>query len=72
MTEETDAVVVLVSEEAHAVHLVQSGKIIKNLTEAQIRDRLAEILNIDLPQDSITKRVKNWFSFFRKRGDSDS
>lgn len=72
LTEETDAVVVLVSEEAHAVHLVQSGKLFKNLTEAQLRDRLAEMLNIDLPQDSITKRFKNVFSFFRKRGDSDS
>ena len=72
LTEETDAVVVLVSEEAHAVHLVQSGKIIKNLTEAQLRDRLATILNIDLPQGSIGKRVKNNFSLFKKRGDSDS
>ena len=72
LTEETDAVVVLVSEEAHAVHLVQSGKIIKNLTEAQLRDRLAVILNIDLPRDSISSRVKNNISLFRKRGDSDS
>jgi diadenylate cyclase len=72
LTEETDAVVVLVSEEAHAVHLVQSGKIIKNLSESQIRDRLAEILNIDLPQDSITRKVKHAFSFFRKNGDSDT
>ncbi len=72
LTEETDAVVVLVSEEAHAVHLVQSGKIIKNLTEIQLRDHLAAILNIDLPQDSMGKRLKSTFSIFKKRGDSDS
>lgn len=72
LTEETDAVVVLVSEEANAVHLVQSGKIIKNLTERQIREHLTEILNIDLPRESITKRLNSAFSFFRKRGDSDS
>ena len=72
LTEETDAVVVLVSEEAHAVHLVQSGKIIKNLTELQLRDHLAAILNIDLPQDSMGKRLKSSFNIFKKRGDSDS
>lgn len=72
LTEETDAVVVLVSEEAHAIHLVQSGKLVKNLTEAQLRDRLAHILNIELPQDSIGKRLQNALSFFRKRGGSDS
>jgi diadenylate cyclase len=72
LTEETDALVVLVSEEANAVHLVQSGKIIKNLSERELRDHLIEILSIDLPQDSIVKRMKTTFSFFRKRGDSDS
>ena len=68
LTEETDAVVVLVSEEANAVHLVQSGKIIKNLSEIEIRDALASILNIDLPQETVGKRFKDTLSFFRKRG----
>ncbi len=72
LTEETDAVVILVSEEARAVHLVQSGKITKDLTEAQIRDHLAEILNIALPKEPLSKRMKTAFSFFRKHGDSDS
>ena len=71
LTEETDAVVVLVSEEAHAVHLVQSGKLVKNLSEEQIRDQLAALLNIDLPRDPFVKKIKNSFSFFRKGGDTE-
>jgi diadenylate cyclase len=64
LTEETDALVVLVSEEANAVHLVQSGKIIKNLSERELRDHLIEILSIDLPQDSIVKAHENDIQFF--------
>lgn len=68
LTEETDAVVVLVSEEANAVHLVQSGKIIRNLSEQELRDHLIEILNIGAPEDPLPKRIKDAFLFFRKRG----
>ena len=65
LTEETDAVVVLVSEEAHAVHLVYSGQIIKNLSEQQIRDQLATLFDLGTPRESI-------FHAFKRRGDSDT
>jgi diadenylate cyclase len=72
LTEETDAVVVLVSEEAKAIHLVQSGKIIKNLSETELRDSLATILNLDIPQESLGKRFKKTLNMLKKRGGSES
>jgi diadenylate cyclase len=72
LTEETDAVVVLVSEEARAIHLVQSGKIIKNLSESDLRDSLATILNLDLPQETLGKRFKKTLNMLKKRGGSES
>ena len=58
LTEETDAVVVLVSEEAGAAHIVQGGHIIKNLSEVQLRDTLADILNLHTSHDPLPKRMK--------------
>jgi diadenylate cyclase len=46
LTEETDAWVVLVSEEAGAVHIVHNGQIKKNLTESEIRDVLTHALDL--------------------------
>lgn len=46
ITEDTDAVVVIVSEEAGAAHIVKSGKITSNLNEEEIRSHLSVILNI--------------------------
>ncbi len=46
LTEETDAWVVLVSEEAGAVHIVHSGQLMKNQSEMQVRETLAQVLNV--------------------------
>ncbi len=58
LTEETDAVVVLVSEEAGQVHIVQSGQMIKNVNELQIREILTELLNLNSPNEPIPAKLK--------------
>jgi diadenylate cyclase len=71
LTEETDAIVVLVSEEAGQAHLVQSGEIIRNLTEGQIRDTLAELLNLHSPHEPLPHRVRRFINTVRGKEDSD-
>lgn len=65
LTEETDAIVVLVSEEAGAVHLVQAGEMLKNLDENQIKEILADILDLQSLKQSYPTRIKNWVEMFR-------
>ena len=67
LTEETDAVVVLVSEEAGQAHVVQSGQMIKNLSEGQIRDTLTEILNLSAPSEPLPRRIRNFINLVRGR-----
>ena len=62
LTEETDAVVVLVSEEAGAAHVVQGGHIIKNLNELQIKDALTDILNLHSVPSPIPQKVQNFLN----------
>ena len=57
LTEETDAIVILVSEEAGQVHLVKSGKITMNLSEDELRSSLAVLLELfDGARAKIEKR----------------
>jgi len=72
LTEETDAIVVLVSEEAGAAHIVQSGQMMKNLTETQIRDTLTDLLNLNVPHEPFPKRMKGWIKTIKDRGGNDS
>ncbi len=46
LTEDTDAIVILVSEEAGQVHLVQTGKITLNLSEEELKSNLSVILEL--------------------------
>ena len=71
LTEETDAIVVLVSEEAGQAHIVQSGHLIKNLTEVQLRDTLMDLLNLNIPHDPLPKRLKALLQFLRGRKEND-
>ncbi|MBC7396981.1 MAG: TIGR00159 family protein [Bdellovibrionales bacterium] len=71
LTEETDAVVVLVSEEAGQAHIVQSGEMIKNLSETQIRDTLTELLNLNHPTEPIPARIKNLVDVVRGKERED-
>lgn len=47
LSEDTDALIILVSEEAAAVHLVRTGKMLKNLDERTLKDELMVSLNLD-------------------------
>ncbi len=49
ITEETDAVAVIVSEETGAISLAVAGQIERELTADQLRDRLSELLHRYLP-----------------------
>lgn len=46
ITEETDALVVVVSEETGAISLVERGRIVRNLDEEQLRVALATLLRL--------------------------
>lgn len=46
LTEETDAIVILVSEEAGEAHVVKAGKMTTNLTEEELRSSLAVLLEL--------------------------
>ncbi len=60
LTEENDAVVVLVSEEAGQAHLVMGGRIEKNLNELELKDKLSRYLNLEVPEDHWSKRISKW------------
>ncbi len=71
LTEETDAIVVLVSEEAGQAHVVQGGEMIKNLSEAQLKDTLTEILNLSVPSEPLPRRIRNFVNVVRGREGQD-
>ena len=47
ITEETDAVVVVVSEETASISFVMSGEIVQNLTTPRLREVLSDVLSSD-------------------------
>lgn len=53
VTEETDAIAVIVSEETGGISLAVGGKIERNLTIKQLRDRLGELLRRQLPASEL-------------------
>ncbi len=46
LSEETDAIIILVSEEAGEAHLVRNGKITPNLSEEELKSSLAVLLEL--------------------------
>jgi len=60
LTEETDALVILVSEEAGEVHLVKNGKITMNLNERELRESLTALLGISSGGPNIPSRLIGW------------
>jgi uncharacterized protein (TIGR00159 family) len=71
LTEDTDAIVVLVSEEAGEAHLVKSGKITLNLSEQELRNSLAVLLNLARGDRGLPKKLKNWMQITRQKGERD-
>jgi diadenylate cyclase len=50
MSEQSDAVVVVVSEETGAISLVHDGRMVSNLNEDRLRRNLASLLKVDLEE----------------------
>ena len=71
LTEDSDAIVVLVSEEAGEAHLVKNGKITTNLNEQELRQSLAALLDISRGQVNLPKRMKGWLGSYQGRGSRD-
>jgi diadenylate cyclase len=71
LTEETDAIVVLVSEEAGQAHLVQSGEMVRNLNENQLRETLATLLNLNASEQPLPARVRNFINVVRGKGEAE-
>ncbi len=68
LTEDTDAIVVLVSEEAGEAHLVKNGKITTNLNEQELRQSLATLLDLSRGQVNIPRRMRGWIA--ERRGEA--
>jgi len=62
LTEDSDAIVVLVSEEAGEAHLVKNGKITTNLNEQELKQSLAALLDLTKHQVSLPRRMKGWLA----------
>ncbi len=67
ITEDTDAIVILVSEEVGAVHLIKSGKITMNLSEQDLRQCLTALLDVHAGPNGLPKRFKGWIQSLRGR-----
>jgi diadenylate cyclase len=59
VTEETDAIAVIVSEETGSISLAVSGKIERDLSVEQLRDRLGELLRRYLPPSTLPTPISN-------------
>lgn len=68
LTEDTDAIVVLVSEEAGAAHLVKNGKLTMNLNEQEIRQSLEALLNVSQSRRALPRRLKSWLQLPGRSG----
>ena len=59
VTEETDAIAVIVSEETGSISLAVSGKIERDLSVDQLRDRLGELLRRFVPPSTLPTPISN-------------
>lgn len=71
ITEDSDAIVVLVSEEAGEAHLVKNGKLITNLTEQELSESLNALLDFTRNQASLPKRMRGWIASVREQRRED-
>jgi diadenylate cyclase len=59
ITEETDAISVVVSEETGAISLAVGGNVDRDITPERLRERLAELLRRYVPQPSMPTSIAN-------------
>jgi uncharacterized protein (TIGR00159 family) len=67
ITEDSDAIVILVSEEAGEAHLVKNGKITTNLNEQELRQSLVALLDIARGQVNLPRRLRGWIAAAKQR-----
>ena len=60
LTEDTDAIVVLVSEEAGEAHLAKNGKLTTNLNEQELKQSLIALLDLSRRHVAIPRRMRGW------------
>ncbi len=66
ISEESDAVVVVVSEESGEAHVVRSGKISEKLNEAELRHMLEALLDLAGQIQNMPKRMRAWIQAIRR------
>jgi len=59
VTEETDAIAVIVSEETGAISLAVGGKIERDVTVEQLRERIGELLRRYVPPSTLPTPITN-------------
>lgn len=57
ITEATDALAVVVSEETGFISIAENGKLFRNIDIQRLRERLLEILTVDVPDKKGVKSV---------------
>ena len=62
LTEETDAIVVLISEEVGEIHLCKNGKITTNLNQHELKQSLSALLDLSRGQRKIPARMRGWLA----------
>jgi diadenylate cyclase len=71
LTEDSDAIVILVSEEAGEAHLVKNGKITTNLNEQELKQSLAALLDLSRGQVNLPRRLRGWIQAARIKDRED-
>ncbi|MBL7715754.1 MAG: TIGR00159 family protein [Bdellovibrionales bacterium] len=67
ITEDSDAIVVLISEEAGEAHLVKNGRLTTNLSEEEIRQTLTALLDLSRGTPQLPSRMRGWLQLVKGR-----
>ncbi|MGK5083772.1 diadenylate cyclase CdaA [Bdellovibrionota bacterium FG-1] len=67
LTEDSDAIVVLISEEAGEAHLVKNGKLTTNLNEQELKQSLAALLDLARGPVNLPRRMRGLFQVGQAR-----
>ncbi len=70
VTEETDAIAVIVSEETGSISLAVAGKIERDLSVDQLRDRIGELLRRYVPPSTLPTPISNGSEGLEDSGES--
>lgn len=71
MSEQSDAVVLVVSEETGAMSIAEGGRLYRNLSDGDVREMLQNALLLQEPEESESTEKKSFFDRFRKGGGKD-